>query len=318
MTRQGTGHRAPGTALPPTQEEHDAGALVESQAPEAMLREPALDLRVGDPGTRNPEPVSIVGVRFLNARPLLAGLEADIPATFPYRFEAAEPSVCADRLAAGDACAGLVPVAALPMNPEVRAVPSLGVAARHEVHSVLLVSRVPLERVHSLAAHSASRTSIVLARLLLAERWGARPRVVSRRPPLAGMLEGVDAAVIIGDPALEIHGRTGFIEVDLAGAWVEWSGLPFVFAIWAVGPVAPVGVEDLIERSLGHAEGRWGELVPAWAQAHGIGLEETREYLENTLTFRLGSRERAGMQEFLRRAADSGFLPRRDDAWHAV
>jgi predicted solute-binding protein len=264
------------------------------------------------------EPVGIVGVRFLNARPLLAGLEAGIPAPFPYRFEAAEPSECADRLAARKACAGLIPVAALPVIPEVCALRSLGVAARHEVRSVLLISRVPLESVQSLAAHGASRTSVTLARLLLAERWGVRPWVVSRQPPLDEMLEGVDAAVIIGDPALAVHGRTGFLEVDLAGAWAEWSGLPFVFAIWGVGPMAPVGIEALLERSLRHAEGQWSDLVPGWAQAHGVGVAETREYLENTLTFRLGDRERAGMQEFLRRASDAGLLPRRDQVWHAV
>jgi len=177
-------------------------------------------------------PIPIVGVKFLNARPLLAGLEDGIPAPFQYRFEGAEPSVCADRLAAREASVALVPVTALPVTPAVRAVPSLGVAAHHEVRSVLLVSKVPLERVRSLAAHVASRTSVTLARLLLAERWGTRPQLISRRPPLEAMLEGVDAAVIIGDPAFAVHGRTGLLEVDLAHAWAEWSGLPFVFAIW--------------------------------------------------------------------------------------
>jgi predicted solute-binding protein len=264
------------------------------------------------------EPVRIVGVKFLNARPLLAGLEAGIPAPFPYSFEGEEPSVCADRLAAREAGVGLVPVAALPVIPEVRAVPSLGVAAHHEVRSVLLISRVPLERVRSLAAHAASRTAVTLARLLLAERWGARPRLVSRRPPLEEMLEGVDAAVVIGDPALALHGRTGFLEVDLAGAWAEWSGLPFVFAVWGVGPMAPGGIESVLERSLEYAEGHWSVLLPRWAQAHGVGLAETREYLEKTLIFRLGDLERSGMQEFLRLAAGAGLLPHRDEVWRAL
>jgi predicted solute-binding protein len=82
--------------------------------------------------------------------------------------------------------------------------------------------------------------------------------------------------------------------------------------------MAPAGIEALLERSLGFAEERWGELMPGWAQAHGVGLDETREYLENTLTFRLGDRERAGMQEFLRRAAEAGLLPRRDEVWREV
>jgi chorismate dehydratase len=264
------------------------------------------------------ERVRIVGVKFLNARPLLAGLEAGIPAPFSYRFDGAEPSVCADRLAAHEAGVGLIPVAALPVIPEVRALPTLGVAAHHEVRSVLLISRVPLERVRSLATHAASRTSIALARLLLAERWGARPRLVSRRPPLEEMLEGVDAAVIIGDPAFEVHGRTDLLEVDLARAWTEWSGLPFVFAIWGIGPTAPAGIESLLERSLGYAESHWSDLLPCWAQAHGVGLADAREYLEDTLTFRLGDPERAGMREFLRRATEAGMLPRREEVWQAL
>jgi len=266
--------------------------------------------------TESGSPVSIVGVRFLNARPLLAGLEAGIPAPFPYRFEAAEPSECADRLAAGAADVGLVPVAALAAVPGVRALPGLGVAARREVRSVLLVSRVPLDRVRTLAAHTASRTSVALARLLLAERWGGTPRVVPARPPLEAMLEDADAAVIIGDPALAVHGRTGLLEVDLAAAWVEWSGLPFVFAVWGVGQVGGAGVESLLERSLGFAEERWAELVPGWARAHAVGLEETQEYLGRTLTFRLGEGERAGAREFLARAARAGLLPACGEVWH--
>ncbi len=302
MSRPGTGDRAPGKG-------HQSSGTHPSDR--------ALNPGSSEPGTRSPEPVSIVGVRFLNARPLLAGLEAGIPAAFPYRFEAAEPATCADRLAGGAADVGLVPVAALPAAPGLRALPALGVAARHEVRSVLLVSRVPLERVCTLAAHTASRTSIALARLLLAERWGATPRVVPARPPLDAMLADADAAVIIGDPALAAHGRTGLAEVDLAGAWVEWSGLPFVFAVWGIGPVRRAGVESLLERSLEYAEERWVDLVPAWARAHGLGHDETREYLGRTLTFRLGERERAGAEEFLRRAAGAGLLPACGEVWDA-
>ena len=268
--------------------------------------------------TRDDPPVRIVGVKFLNACPLIAGLEAGIPAPFPYEFAGAEPSVCADELAAGEASVGLVPVAALPVIPNVRAIRSFGVAAHREVRSVLLVSKVPLGSVRTLAAHTASRTSIALARLLLAERWGARPELVSRRPPLAGMLTDADAAVIIGDPAFAVHGTTGLLEVDLARAWFEWSGLPFVFAIWGVGPAAPAGVESLLEHSLAYAEAHWAELLPRWARAHAVAPAAAREYLERVLTFRLGDAERAGMQEFLARAARAALLPSREEVWAAV
>ena len=264
------------------------------------------------------EPVQIVGVRFLNARPLLAGLQAGLPAPFPYRLTTAEPAECAEEFDAGRAVAGLVPVAALPFLPMARALPGLGIAARGAAKSVLLISRVPPEEIRTLAAHAASRTSVALARLLLAERWGARPRVVAGRPPLEAMLAENDAAVLIGDPALHIHGCSGRHEVDLAAAWVEWTGLPFVFAVWVVGPRAPVGIDALLEGSLAYAREHWAELVPRWAESHGVGREETRRYLEETLTYRLDDADHQGLQEFFRRAAAAGVLPSCPEVWACV
>lgn len=260
-------------------------------------------------------PLHLVGIRFLNARPLLAGLEAGLPAPFPYRLTTADPAECAEQLTAGRAVAGLVPVAALPSLPDVRVLPRLGVAARQAVKSVLLVTRVPLEEIRTLAAHPASRTSVALARLLLSERWGVRPRVVPVRPPLEAMLAEAEGAVLIGDPALHIQGRSGHREVDLAAAWAEWTGLPFVFAVWGVRPAAPTGLDALLEGSLAYAREHWQDLVPQWAEAHGVGREKTRRYLEETLTYRLGDAEREGLREFLRRAAVAGVLPACPEPW---
>jgi predicted solute-binding protein len=264
------------------------------------------------------DPVEIVGIRFLNARPLLAGLEAGLPARFPYRLTTAEPAECAEQLTAGRAAAGLVPVAALPFLPDVRVLPGLGVAARQTVRSVLLITRVPLEEIRTLAAHTASRTSVALARLLLAERWGVRPQVVPVRPPLEEMLAQAEAAVLIGDPALHIQGRSGHREVDLAAAWVEWTGLPFVFAVWGLRPTAPEGLEALLEASLAYAREHWQELVPRWAAAHGVSAEETGRYLGEALTHGLGEGERQGLNEFLRRAAAAGVLPSCSKVWTCI
>jgi chorismate dehydratase len=259
--------------------------------------------------------VNFVGVRFLNARPLLAGLEAGLPAPFSYRLTTAEPAECAEEFDAGRAVAGLVPVAALPFLPIARALPGLGIVARGAAKSVLLISRVPLEEIRTLAAHAASRTSVALAQLLLAERWGVRPRVVAGWPPLETMLAQAEAAVVIGDPALHLQGRSGHLEVDLAAAWVEWTGLPFVFAVWGIGAGAPVGIDGLLDESLAYACEHWAELVPRWADSHGVPREETRRYLEETLTYRLDDADRQGLQEFFRRATAAGVLPPAPGLW---
>lgn len=257
------------------------------------------------------DPCTIVGIRYLNSRPLLAGLEAGIPAPFPYRFLTGDPSACADRLATGEAVAGLVPVAVFPTLPGVRMAADLGVACKREAGSVLLVSRVPLRRITTLAAHAASRTSVVLARMLLAEVWGTTPRVTERRTPLDAFEDDCDAAVVIGDPALELRGRTGFIEVDLGAAWVEWTGLPFVFAVWGALPEAPPGVGDLVEESHAFALAHWDDLLPNWAHGHGVTEDAARRYLQVTLHHRLEEAEHRAVDVFLARATAAGLLPPR-------
>jgi len=259
----------------------------------------------------------IVGVQYLNARPLLAGLEAGIPAPFPYAFATAEPAACAEQLGGGAAVAGLVPVGALPDLPDVRALENLGIAARGEVLSVLLVSTVAPERIRVLALHTASRTSTVLARLLLADRWGVRPRLVAAGPPLEGMLEAADAAVLIGDPALVVAGRTGHREIDLAAAWSEWTDLPFVFAVWGTTVAAPAGIDRLLADSFAYAEANWPRLLPGWAAAHGVEPALARHYLESRLSYRLGADERRAVATFLARAADAGLLPPRAEVFDA-
>ncbi len=254
------------------------------------------------------QPAHLVGVRFLNSRPLVAGLEAGMPAPFGYRYSAADPAECAARLASGAVAAALVPVVALAECPGARAVPGLGVACRGAVHSVLLVSKVPLARIDRLAVHAASRTSEILARLLLGETTGARPAVVRSSPPLEHMLTHADAAVVIGDVAMHLRGRTGLVEVDLGQAWREWSGLPFVFAQWAITPDAPSGIDALLEDSLAYAEQRWADLLPRWAAAHSVALPEVASYLGERLHFRLDEEDERGSRAFLELAGARGLL----------
>lgn len=259
--------------------------------------------------TGHSSPVRVAGIRFLNARPLLAGLAAGIGASFPYRFETSDPADCAHELHARHACAALVPVATLPGLDGVELLPHLGIACRGAVESVLLVSRVEIRRIRTLAVHSASRSSASMARLWLAECHGVRPELSLADPPLATMLADADAAIIIGDPAMRERGRTGLLEVDLGEAWVGWTGLPFVFAVWALAPEAPAGTRELLAASHAHAHAHWSELVREWAAAHQLPVPQVRSYLERTLHFELDAADVKGMNEFLRRAGAAGVLP---------
>ena len=223
------------------------------------------------------------------------------------------PARVADGLAVGELEVGLVPSAELQRIPGLSVVPGLCIASQQEVKSVLLVSRVPPEQIRRVALDESSRTSAVLVQVLLAERYGLRPEVAPFRPDLEAMLATADAALLIGDPALRVE-RAGLHVVDLAAEWRALTGLPFVFAVWAVSPdveaeVAANEVAPLLAASLAAAEASLDELVATAAAELALPADEVRTYLTRHLSYRLGDAERASLEEFFRRAHRHGLLP---------
>jgi chorismate dehydratase len=210
------------------------------------------------------------------------------------------PSGCADDLAAGAADIGLVPSFEL-TRQDLEVIPGLGIACRGPVRSILLISSRPAPEIRTVAADSSSRTSVELVRIVLERRYGAAPVSISHPPDLEAMLRIADAALVIGDPALRIDpARLPYYVYDLGGEWVEMTGLPMVFAVWAGrrGVVTPEVVEALRE------SGRYGlaridEIVAAEAARRGFPPEFVEEYLTRRIVNELGPREYQGMDLFL-------------------
>jgi predicted solute-binding protein len=112
--------------------------------------------------------------------------------------------------------------------------PSLGIASRGAVRSILLISKVHPKKIKTLAADSGSRTSVQLARIILAERHGCLPELTTAAPIIDTMLESADAALLIGDAALSVDPvECGLTCLDLGEEWTDLTGLPMVFAVWA-------------------------------------------------------------------------------------
>ncbi len=187
--------------------------------------------------------------------------------------------------------------------------PGLAIAATHEVRSVLLVSKVPVGEIRSVALDENSRTSAALVRILLAERYGLSPKAAPAAADLESMLAGADAALLIGDPALAVP-RERYVVLDLAGEWLEATGLPFVFAVWAVRE--GVDAEGLVERLQASLEAGLAQLDAIVAEtALETGLEPAvlRDYYTRNLRYHMGPAEQAGLAEFLRRAHAHGLAP---------
>lgn len=248
-------------------------------------------------------------VDFLNSRPLawgfLQGHHADLFAASYH-----PPSVVARRLAEGSLDAGLIPSIEVPRIGGLEVVPGLCVAATHEVRSVLLVARLPLDRVRRIALDSNSRTSAALTRILAAERWGIAPEYVEAAPDVEVMLEAADAALVIGDPALQVD-RRRWLVVDLAAEWRALTGLPFVFAVWAVRPEAARRVPGLAGRfaaSLRHGLDHLDDVVREAEATLGLSADMVRAYLTENLQYLLGPAQQAGLDELWRRARAHGLI----------
>lgn len=213
------------------------------------------------------------------------------------------PSECASEVASGAADIGIIPSVEL-NDHDYGQVRGLGIASRGPVRSILLISSKPFGEIKTLAGDASSRTSVALARIVLARRYGAEPRVISRRPDLNAMLSAADAALIIGDPALRIDPESiGHRVLDLGAEWTEMTGLPMVFAVWA-GRKAAITPEV---EAVFHASHRFGrdhvdDIIRTEAIPRGISPQLARDYLTRHIICEIGSEERAGLETFLRYA----------------
>jgi cyclic dehypoxanthinyl futalosine synthase len=261
--------------------------------------------------TRGPERLRAAAVGYLNARPLIEGLDRE-PASARLRIDCASPSEVARRVAENEADVALMPVAAAAAIGDLRMVRGCAIGARGPVRSIVIVAEQPIESLDALAVDLSSRTSIVLARLVLrARRRGGEPRLFGASPADAlGAVSGAKGALIIGDPALEIEGRFAHV-LDLGAAWWEMTGLPFVFAAWCGRRGAlSSGDEHLLEcAKLAGLERRDG-IADEHAARTGLPAPSLRAYLRGAVRYDLGDDERRGLERFYDEAASAGLLPR--------
>lgn len=214
------------------------------------------------------------------------------------------PAGCAEEVASGAADIGIIPAFEL-TRLDLEIIRGSGIACRGPVRSILLVSSRPPAEIRTLAADSSSRTSVQLARLILEQRFGVSPEFISRPPDLEAMLRAADAALVIGDPALRIDpARLPYHVYDLGAEWVEMTGLPMVFAVWAGrrDAVSPE-VAKVFRESWEYGRSHIDEIVAQESVRREFPRELVREYLTRHIVHELGPREYEGMELFLRMAS---------------
>ncbi|HZQ69241.1 MAG TPA: menaquinone biosynthesis protein [Terriglobales bacterium] len=252
----------------------------------------------------------ISAISYLNTAPLMwdfehgsRGREFDISYTLPSR--------CATALREGSADIGIIPAAAYTSILGLMILPGVAIASRQPVRSILLVSKVPLDQIKTVALDTSSLTSIALTKVLFAKWWRREVKFSDMDPDLDTMLRQHDAGLIIGDPALRVD-RSRYLTFDLAEEWIRFTGRPFVFAFWAVrsaalAELAPgLDLARVFQQSRDHGlePENLEQIVREWAPRLEISESDIRTYLTANIYYQFPEDCLRGLELFYRYATE--------------
>jgi chorismate dehydratase len=249
----------------------------------------------------------IGAVEYLNTKPLICDLEWLAPSA---DLILEVPSRLASELAAGRLDVALIPVIEYFRAGTYSIVPEIAIASRGPVLSVTVFSKVPWAQIRTIALDEGSRTSQALTRILLHRRYESYPEI--RPLPLDEPAEaaGTDAVLLIGDRAMRAALPGFAFSYDLGQEWLEWTGLPFVYAVWAVRPGVDLGpVADALHEAKRRGQERVAQISYFEARRLDLDAAFCRRYLTNIIGFDLGPRELAGLQRYYELARDLGLAP---------
>ncbi len=261
------------------------------------------------------ERLRISAISYLNTAPLMwdfehgaAGAGFDISYTLPAQ--------CAASLRDGSADIGIIPAAAYCSIPDLAIIPDVAIASRRAVRSILLVSKVPLAEIRTVALDTSSMTSVALTRVLFAKWWGGERTFSAMAPDIGQMLEHHDAGLVIGDPALQID-RSQYVTYDLAEEWIRFTGKPFVFAFWAVrqaalrSPADDVDLAAVFQQSRDHglASQNLDQITREWAPKLNLPEARVKDYLTRSIHYFLDPECLTGLRLFYQYAQECGALP---------
>jgi chorismate dehydratase len=237
----------------------------------------------------------IGAVSYLNTRPLLFGMEQS-----PFRdsidLVKSYPAQIAQDLLNDTIDIGLVPVAIIPLLSNPQIVSKYVIGAEGEVASVALFSQVPMDQIKRVYLDDQSRTSVALAKVLLAQYWNKEVEFIDATEGYINQIAGTTAGVIIGDRALSSLSRFNHI-YDLALAWKQYTGLPFVFAAWVANKPIPSEFIESFDAANGYGLKHLDEviaLIPASEQVYDL-----HKYYTQNISYELTQEKRMGLGRFL-------------------
>jgi len=247
------------------------------------------------------EPLTFGIVPYLNGWPLSRGLGTEFPGS---RVVSLTPADLAARLLSGEIDLAMVSSIFAGEDDRFARLSDACIASRGAVKSVQLFHGPPVDKIRRVGLDTASRSSIVLGRIILERRFGLTPDYAPFAHGDDFTASGLDAVVVIGDQTFDMLERK-IESIDLGTAWRDYTGLPFVYAFWTGITGRDWGrigrrLENVRDRNLEEMETVIREASERWKRPPSF----CRDYLTNNVHYRIGPEEAAGLKRFYREAAD--------------
>lgn len=247
-------------------------------------------------------------VQYLNTVPLVWGMLRG-EQQGKYELEFTTPAGCAEAVRQRKADVGIIPSIEYQRMDRAQILAGISIASKNEVKSVLLLSKLPVEKVKSVAVDNSSRSSAALLRILFRKFYRRSINIAPSAPKPADMLKRADAALVIGDPALTYNGQVAEI-YDLAAEWKKFTSLPFVFALWAGHEDAMPSkfrkdFEDSRDYGLSHVD----EIAAEYAAGLNMQIPGVKVYLTQNIDYSLDEENRKGLRLFYKLAREVGIIP---------
>ena len=247
-------------------------------------------------------------VQYLNTVPLIWGmLKGEQQGKFDLAFTT--PAACADAVHQRRVDVGIIPSIEYQRLEHVQILSGMSIAAKQQVKSVLLLAKVPIAKVQSVAIDNSSRTSAALVRVLMRKFYSRWITVTPHAPRPELMLKRADAALLIGDVALTYSEPVAEV-YDLAAEWRRFTGLPFVFALWVGHDDHNLGKHHAdfaasLQFGLSHVD----DIAVENAPRLGMTTEAVKVYLTENINYSLDEENRQGLRLFYKLAQESGIIP---------
>jgi chorismate dehydratase len=247
-------------------------------------------------------------VQYLNTAPLVWGmLKGDQQGK--YELAMTTPAACADAVRNRQADVGIIPSIEYQRLDKALIIAGISIASKGEVKSVLLLAKKPIEKIQTIAVDNSSRTSAALVRILMRKFYSRFITVTPSAPKPDVMLQRADAALVIGDPALTYAGKVEHV-YDLGAEWKKFTGLPFVFAVWAGNEDANVArFRKDFEQSRDYGLAHIDEIAAEYAPKLKMKPEAVKIYLTQNIDYSLDEENRKGLREFYKLARELGVIP---------